>query len=211
MSTPTEAERLAQQMLAGLNPEEQRALLDRLLETGAVSIIETLKAPEPAVGPAPAEVSGFRVRLDLRGTKPPVWRRLELRGDLTLPRLHDVIQAAMGWTDSHLHQFRTGSGPRSAYFITTFDLEEGEDGVLEDDVRLDQLVVHQGDRLGYEYDFGDGWDHQLTVERVLAEPPAHARCTGARALYRRTRCLSARGLWRHRRLPRARGVGAQRV
>jgi hypothetical protein len=109
-----------------------------------------------------------------------VWRRLELAGDLTLSRLHQVIQAAMGWTDSHLHRFRTGSDHRSAYFVTSFDLDEGEDGVLEDDVRLDQLVAGRGDRLWYEYDFGDGWDHLLTVETVLDEPPARVRCIAGR-------------------------------
>lgn len=96
----------------------------------------------------------------------PVWRRLELPGDLTLPRVHDVIQAAMGWTDSHLHRFRTGSDPRSAYFITEFDLDDGDDGLLENDVRLDQLVAEKGDQLWYEYDFGDGWDHKNLPRRL---------------------------------------------
>jgi len=84
------------------------------------SIFEKLQSAEPALLSSPTEVRGFRVRLDLHGAKPPVWRRLELPGDLTLPRLHDVIQAAMGWTDSHLHRFRTGSNIRSPYFVTTF-------------------------------------------------------------------------------------------
>lgn len=134
----------------------------------------------PTLLPVPSEVRGFRVRLDLHGAWPPVWRRLELPGDLTLPRLHDVIQAAMGWSDSHLHRFRTGSDHRSPYFVTHFDLDEGEDGKLEDDVRLDQLVAERGDELWYEYDFGDGWDHKLVVEDVLGEPPSAARCTGGR-------------------------------
>lgn len=101
-------------------------------------------------------------------------------GDLTLPRLHDVTQAAMGWTDSHLHRFRTGSDHRSPYFVTTFDLDEGEDGAPEDDVRLDQLIAVEGDGLWYEYDFGDGWDHALRLEEILDEPPATMRCIGGR-------------------------------
>ena len=145
------------------------------------SILGKLKRDEaPTLRPVPSEVRGFRVRLDLHGAKPPVWRRLELPGDLTLPRLHDVIQAAMGWSDSHLHRFRTGSDHRSPYFVTQFDLEEGDDGVVEDDVRLDQLVAEKGDELWYEYDFGDGWDHKVAVEEVLDEPPATARCTVGR-------------------------------
>lgn len=118
------------------------------------------------------------MRVELDGASPPVWRSLELPGDLTLPRVHDVIQAAMGWDDSHLHRFRTGHSYRSPYFVTYLDLGEGEDGLVEDDVRLDQVVSAKGDRLWYEYDFGDSWDHVLTVEAVLDDPPATPRCTG---------------------------------
>ena len=145
------------------------------------SIFEKLKRDEePTLLPVPTEVRGFRVRLDLHGAKPPVWRRLDLPGDLTLPRVHDVIQAAMGWSNSHLHRFRTGRDHRSPYFVTSFDLDEGEEGVLEDDVRLDQLLSAEGDELWYEYDFGDGWDHMLKVEEVLEEPPSTVRCLGGR-------------------------------
>src|SRR3954468_21294272 len=167
--------------MAGASPEENKALLDALMNGQVSSIFEKLKRDEaPTLLPIPIEVRAFRVRLDLHGAKPPVWRRLELPGDFSLPRLHDVIQAAMGWGDSHLHRFRTGHDPRSPYFLTQFDLEEGEDGTLEDDVRLDQLVAEKGDELRYEYDFGDGWDHRLLVEEVLEEAPPTARCTAGR-------------------------------
>ncbi|WP_157073277.1 plasmid pRiA4b ORF-3 family protein [Kribbia dieselivorans] len=119
---------------------------------------------------------GFRVRLDLLDTMPVVWRRLDLPGDITLPTLHDVIQAAMGWADSHLHRFRTGDDYGSPHFLTVFDVQEGEDGLLEDDVRLDQVITREGDALWYEYDFGDGWNHRLVVEEVLADPPSAPIC-----------------------------------
>lgn len=181
MAEPTDVQHMVKQLMAGASLEENKALLDALMSGQVTSILDKLKRDEaPTLLPVPREVRGFRVRLDLRGAKPPVWRRLELPGDLTLPRLHDVIQAAMGWSDSHLHRFRTGHDHRSPYFVTHFDLEEGEDGTLEDDVRLDQLVTAKGDEIWYEYDFGDGWDHQLVVEAVLEEPPSTARCTGGR-------------------------------
>jgi Plasmid pRiA4b ORF-3-like protein len=180
VAIPIDAERLAQQLMAGATPEESRALLDALLSGRVSSIFEKLQPAEPTLRPVPTDVGGFRVRLDLHGAKPPVWRRLELPGDLTLPRLHDAIQAAMGWTNSHLHRFRTGSDHRSPYFATNFDLDEGEDGVLEDDVRLDQLIAAEGDAIWYEYDFGDGWDHVLRVEEILDDPPERVRCTGGR-------------------------------
>ncbi len=181
MTEPTDVEHLVKQLMAGASPEENRALLDALMSGQVTSILEKLKHDEaPTLLPAPTEVRGFRVRLDLHGAKPPVWRRLELAGDLSLPRLHDVIQAAMGWTNSHLHRFRTGSDHRSPFFVTSFDVEEGEDGTLEDDVRVDQVLVEAGDELWYEYDFGDGWDHKVVVEEVLEEAPARPRCTGGR-------------------------------
>ncbi len=181
MADPTKAQDLVKQLIAGADPEDNNALLDALLSGHVSSIFEKLQIDQlPTLRPVPTKVHGYRVRLDLHGARPPVWRRLELPGNLTLPRLHDVIQAAMGWCDSHLHRFRTRNDYRSPYFITQFDLDEGEDGVLEDDIRLDQMVAAEGDQLWYEYDFGDGWDHALSVEAVLDEPPAIVRCTGGR-------------------------------
>lgn len=176
-----DVEGLVEQVLAGATPEESKALLDGFLSGRVSSLLEKLdETRAPTLLPTPAQVRGFRVRLDLVGAKPPVWRRLELPGDVTLPRVHDAIQAAMGWTNSHLHRFRTGRDHRSPYFVTHFDIEEGEEGVPEDDVRLDQLVSIEGDGLWYEYDFGDGWDHALRAEAVLDDPPATVRCIGGR-------------------------------
>ncbi len=174
---PPDVHKLAEQLMADATPEQKRTLVDALMGGRVTSIFEKLnERPEPTVAPVSDKVRGFRVRLDLQGAKPPVWRRLELPGDMTLPRVHDVIQAAMGWTDSHLHRFTTSSDPRASYFLTQFDLDEGDEGILEDDVRLDQVVAAKDDRLFYEYDFGDGWHHVLKVEEVLDTPPPTARC-----------------------------------
>ncbi|MCR1785398.1 plasmid pRiA4b ORF-3 family protein [Nocardioides carbamazepini] len=167
--------------MAGATPAEGKALLDALMNGQVTSIFEKLERDErPDLLPVPERPRGYRVRLDLHGAKPPIWRRLELPGDLTLPRVHVAIQAAMGWYDSHLHRFRTGNDPRSACFATEFDLDEGDDGMPEADVRLDQILAEKGDELWYEYDFGDGWDHKLVVEAVLDGPPATVRCTAGR-------------------------------
>ena len=177
----TDVQHLVKQLMAGATPEEGKALLDALMNGQVTSIFEKLKRDErPALLPVPERVRGFRVRLDLHGAKPPIWRRLELPGDLTLPQVHVAIQAAMGWYDSHLHRFRMSNDHRSAYFATEFDLDEGDEGMPEADVRLDQLLAEKGDELWYEYDFGDGWDHKLVVEAVLDDPPATVRCTAGR-------------------------------
>lgn len=136
--------------------------------------------PQPTIRPVPQMVRGFRVRVDLTGVKPPIWRRLDLPGDLTVDGLHHVLQIAFAWTNSHLHKFRTSSNYDGPSFLTAFDISEGDDGVAEDEVRLDQILAEAGDRLWYEYDFGDSWHHVLKVEKILDDPPVHPVCLAGR-------------------------------
>ena len=120
---------------------------------------------QPSVVPAPpAVVPLLTVHVSLDDAQPPVVRTLELAGDLTLDAVHTVLQEAMGWWDSHLHGFRL-PGQRW-HFLTAFDIEEGDEGTAEADVRLDQVLRAVGDTLAYEYDFGDGWEHTLQVVAV---------------------------------------------
>ena len=147
-----------------------------------------IASPAPATIDVPAPPDQdllYTLRIELQEAASPIWRRVEVRGDLTLNRLHDVVQVTMGWTDSHLHRFYPGSaaspwaGPA---FLTAYDLAEGDNelgGVPESETRLDQTVRDRGDRLGYVYDFGDGWDHTLVVESVL---PALSDARAARCL-----------------------------
>lgn len=124
--------------------------------------------PEPR--PAPATPARYVARIDLVDAEPAIWRRVELAGDLTLADLHEVLQTVMGWTDSHLHQFLAGPerdhGVRP--FLTDFAEEEGDEGIRERDVRLDQVLAQVGDVLIYDYDFGDGWEHEVRVEEIGA-------------------------------------------
>ena len=152
-----------------------------------------MPAPKPGLSPVPEKTRGFRLQVDLRQTKPPVWRRIDVPGDIALLELHGVLQAAMGWTDSHLHRFRTGGGYGSAALLSPFDVEEGEDGLPESDVRLDQVVAAPGDRLWYDYDFGDGWKHVLLVEKVLEDPPEAPVCIKGRLACPPEDCGGIRG------------------
>lgn len=139
---------------------------------------------QPSYADPPHVVRRFRIRVDLDGAEPPIWRRLELRGDLRLDQVHEVLQHALGWTNSHLHAFRVSTDPLVDAFVTEFDLEEGAEGVPEADIRLDQVLSDAGDRLYYEYDFGDSWDHTLEVEQVLppdTEAPGATVVDGKRA------------------------------
>jgi hypothetical protein len=124
-----------------------------------------------------------RVRVTLEGVDPPVWRRLEVPAFVTLARFHGVLQAAFGWTNSHLHVFEIG-GERIAI---PYELEQFTEGRITRSARLVTLgdvVDHGHRRFTYEYDFGDSWWHTIEVEAVLAEGAGAGwiRCLdGARA------------------------------
>jgi Plasmid pRiA4b ORF-3-like protein len=143
-------------------------------------------APPPSRRrPRRADVVCYRLRIDLAGSKPPLWRRLELASDLFLNQIHQAIQVAFGWTDSHLHEFSSGPSrrsPETERYLCPFQVEEHDPGVPEEDVRLDEVLVHAGDTLFYDYDFGDGWQHIIKLEAVV--PPRRdgprAVCMGGR-------------------------------
>jgi hypothetical protein len=109
-----------------------------------------------------------QIKIKLLGvSKPPVWRRLQLRADTRLDHLHDIIIAAFGWENYHMHVFT--SGPEE------FGEPDPELGSSDERrVRLDQLIGEIGDRLRYTYDFGDNWEHEIVVEDLLdVDPDTH--------------------------------------
>jgi hypothetical protein len=123
------------------------------------------------------EPQTFQIKVTLRNVKPPVWRRLIVPSDISLPALHEVVQAAMGWFDCHLHLFRV----RDREFSPPGDFEPiGEDSRK---VSLDEIAPRKGSRVVYEYDFGDGWCHDIVVEDVI-----DGRCSSVRCLKGRRRC-----------------------
>ena len=107
----------------------------------------------------------YELKVTLRGPKPPIWRRFRVRDDTTLEKLHDLLQQIMGWTDSHLHQFVARG---ICYGHRDPELPPRQD---EKQVLLRQVLKKPKDRLIYEYDFGDSWEHLVVVEQVLAHEP----------------------------------------
>lgn len=106
----------------------------------------------------------YQIKITLKGLKPVIWRRVHVRSDITLGKLHDVIQIAMGWTDSHLHEFAIGGERYSQRGM----FEEFGDSVADEKrVRLGHVAALQS-RFVYEYDFGDDWVHEVKVEKILA-------------------------------------------
>ena len=146
---------------------DSAALLRALKDVASVRRVRP-KKPLP-LRPPPATPARFLLRVDLVGSNPPLWRQLCVPSNLTLDRLHDVLQTAFGWTNSHLHQFTLAADPyghETEAILTAFDVEEGDEGVLESELRLDQLLASAGDTLHYTYDFGDDWEHTVALEAV---------------------------------------------
>lgn len=108
----------------------------------------------------------YQLKVTLRGTRPPIWRRFQLPSDVTLHRLHRILQLVMGWMDGHLHQFRVGD----TYYGTP-DPEFGFEVKNEKKVRLGEVLRRPKARMVYEYDFGDGWEHDVVLEAAVPASP----------------------------------------
>jgi Plasmid pRiA4b ORF-3-like protein len=116
----------------------------------------------------------YQLKITLKGSKPSIWRRVVVPGNMRLNRLHDVIQIAMGWTDSHLHQFIVGTRSACTYFGVP-DPEAtyvGDKTLNERRYAVADLAPNPKKKFIYEYDFGDSWEHEVTAEKILSRDPA---------------------------------------
>ena len=115
----------------------------------------------------------FQLRIRLEEIDPPVWRRVLVPGGAKLSKLHDIFQAAMGWTNSHLHSF-TIDGKLYGTHIDDYPEDE------LDESEYTVLVALRGSLkpFVYEYDFGDSWAHEVVVEDLTWSPYAlkHGVC-----------------------------------
>jgi hypothetical protein len=107
----------------------------------------------------------FQIKVTLLDVEPPVWRQLLISADTNLARLHAVLNEAVGWQNSHLHEFRlrdrTFGGPRI-----------DDEGDVEDERRFKvNQLLSVGQSIEYAYDLGDGWTHAVMVEKLLDLDP----------------------------------------
>lgn len=114
----------------------------------------------------PVETQIYQLKITLRDSKPPIWRRVQVPNDVSLGKLHRIIQEAMGWSDYHLHQFRL----RETYYGVP-DPDDFHEVKDEKTVKLSRLVSRPKAKLLYEYDFGDSWEHEILLEKILPPDP----------------------------------------
>jgi Plasmid pRiA4b ORF-3-like protein len=111
----------------------------------------------------------LQVKITLRYIKPPIWRRLLVPDNCTLGTLHGIIQVSTGWSGGHMHGFsvpRRGFGPPLRQF--------GHEGEDENKTAAREVLSRKGQVLLYEYDFGDGWLHEIRLEKVLTFDPSQS-------------------------------------
>lgn len=104
----------------------------------------------------------YQIQIALKGSKPKIWRRILVDPSVLLVDFHRIIQTTMGWTNSHLHMFSDGI---NEYSPKEFEVEYAIDSRK---VRLDKILKREKSKIDYEYDFGDGWEHSIILEKILS-------------------------------------------
>lgn len=119
----------------------------------------------------PAADTVYQFKITLQESHPPIWRRIQVQ-DCTLDKLHEHIQTAMGWTNSHLHHFRVGE---QLYGDPDLMQENFEDMEYKDSTttKVSDILPRSGRRFRfqYEYDFGDSWYHEVLFEGIVRAEP----------------------------------------
>jgi hypothetical protein len=124
--------------------------------------------------PSPGDL--FELRVSLRDIEPIIWRALSVPAEVPLAALHEILQVAFGWQNSHLHDFHVGD--------IRFGIADVEDELFSVDERAAPIgaIAHEGSTFVYQYDFGDSWEHDIKVTRVHGDGEEIIRCiAGARA------------------------------
>jgi hypothetical protein len=120
----------------------------------------------------PSPGDSFDLRVSLRDIEPTIWRAVSVPAAMPLSGLHEVLQVAFGWQNCHLHDFRVGDMRFSAPSVEDemFSVDEGAAPL--------GAIVSVGSTFVYHYDFGDDWEHSITVERVSHDNDRTIRCSG---------------------------------
>lgn len=113
--------------------------------------------------------SVYQFKITLKGSKPPIWRRIQVPDNYSFWELHTAIQDAMGWMDCHLHEFIFPSfrAPNSV----CVGLPEGNEYLHSTKVKINRFFQQEKDKADYWYDFGDDWFHLVVLEKILPRDP----------------------------------------
>lgn len=103
----------------------------------------------------------YQLKVTLNGSEPPVWRQIQLTGDQTLEDVHDILQSALGWQNQEMFQFIIDD-----QFYGDADLGTSAARQAASSVTLGDLIKRPKCSFIYEYDLADGWEHDVTIEKI---------------------------------------------
>ncbi len=104
----------------------------------------------------------YQIQIILKDSKPKIWRRILINSNILLVDFHRIIQTTMGWTNSHLHRFFDGIND---YAPAEFEIQYSKNSRT---IKLNKILKKGKENLLYEYDFGDGWIHDIILEKILS-------------------------------------------
>ena len=104
----------------------------------------------------------LQIKISLKYVRPPIWRRILVEDSIKLSDFHKIIQTVMGWTNSHLHQFIINER-----YYGEPDEDSFEEIVDYRKIKLKSVLSFEKEKILYEYDFGDGWEHEIVLEKIF--------------------------------------------
>lgn len=115
----------------------------------------------------PKQQKIYQFRIDIKGAKPPIWRRIQVESDISFNEFHYIIQECFNWINSHLHHFLIDGNTRIVDVEREFHEAFYDTEINERKAKLNKFFISEGDILIYEYDFGDGWEHIIKLEKII--------------------------------------------
>ncbi|GJD22949.1 plasmid pRiA4b ORF-3 family protein [Rivularia sp. IAM M-261] len=107
----------------------------------------------------------YQIKIKLKHIKPPIWRRVLVNSNIKLGQLHNIVQEVMGWDDYHLHYWTIHG---VYYGVPDDDLSMRD----EKNIKLSSLIGYSEKvKFSYMYDFGDSWEHEILIEKILLSAP----------------------------------------
>ena len=147
---------------------KHRAMTQSALERAIVSISNAID-DATGIGSIPANMRLYQFRIALNESEPPIWRRIQVK-NCTLEKVHEHVQLAMGWKNEHLHRFRINDEIYGDAKLLDDGFEDQYEFIDSTVTKIGDVVPRSGKRFRfeYEYDFGDGWVHEVLFEGCLA-------------------------------------------
>lgn len=142
----------------GMPSAEKERLAEIIKFVGGEEEIRERKPVQPAI---------YQFKVTLRGVRPPIWRRFLIDNQVTFEDLHIIIQVVMGWENYHLYNFDTKDA-RVEILDDSFEFFPSSKEIYDaEETQIGELITEEKQKCLYTYDFGDDWEHELVLEKVL--------------------------------------------